>query len=64
MTAAATLSCLAYRRRSIGGISLDWSKNRAAGSIGVLFQDGDPKCFRSDQIDYDYFAKSGEDLLA
>jgi hypothetical protein len=45
----------------IGGLSLDWSKNARGTDHGVLFQEGDRKCLRSDQIDYDYFAESGED---
>lgn len=45
----------------IGGLCLDWSKNARGTDHGVLFQDADRKGLRSDQIDYDYFAESGED---
>ena len=45
----------------IGGLSIDWSKNSRGSDHGPLFQEEDRKFVRSDQIDYDYFAESGED---
>lgn len=45
----------------IGGLSIDWSKNSRGADHGALFQEGDRKPIRSDQIDYDYFAEHGED---
>ena len=45
----------------IGGLPIDWSKNARGADHGVLFQEGDRKRLRSEQIDYDYFADSGED---
>src|SRR4051794_10935755 len=45
----------------IGGMSIDWSKNARGADHGALFQKDDRKRLRSDQIDYGYFANSGED---
>lgn len=45
----------------IGGLSIDWSKNARGADHGALFQEVDRKRLRSDQIDYGYFAESGED---
>jgi hypothetical protein len=45
----------------ISGLSVDWSKNARGADHGVLFQEGDRKRLRSEQIDYDYFSDSGED---
>ena len=44
----------------IGGLSLDWSKNARGADHGALFQEGDRKRLRSDQIACDYFADSAE----
>ena len=40
---------------TVGGVAVDWSKNSRGADHGALFQDGDRKRLRSDQIDYDYF---------
>ena len=44
----------------IGGLSIDGSKNSRGNDHGPLFQEGDCKPVRSDEIDYDYFAENGE----
>lgn len=45
----------------ISGLSIDWSKNARGADHGALFQEVDRKRVRSDQIDYDCFADTGED---
>ncbi len=45
----------------IAGMSLTWSKNDRGRDHGFLFQPEDRKPLKSDQIDYNYFARSGED---
>lgn len=45
----------------IGGLSIDWSKNSRGTDHGPLFQEGDRKPVRSDQIDYNYFSEHGDD---
>lgn len=45
----------------VGGISIDWSKNSRGNDHRALFQTGDIKNFRSDQINYDYFKNNDED---
>ena len=42
----------------VGGISVDWSKNRRGTDHGALFQVRDRQRQRSDQIDYDYFDRN------
>lgn len=43
------------------GLSLSYSKNYRGIDHGALFQEGDRKPVRSEQIDYDYFREHGED---
>ena len=43
-------------------MGLDWSKNSRGSDHGALFQSGDRKRVRSDQIDYDYYAENDEEL--
>ena len=43
-------------------MGLDWSKNSRGSDHGALFQSGDRKRVRSDQIDYDYYADNDEEL--
>lgn len=43
---------------TVGGVSVDWSKNSRGADHGALFQAGDLKHLRSDQIDYDYFERN------
>jgi hypothetical protein len=45
----------------IGGLSIDWSKNSRGNDHGPLFQEGDCKPVRSQQVDFDYLAETGED---
>jgi hypothetical protein len=45
----------------VEGLSLDWSKNARGADHGALFQEGDRKRLRSNQINYNYFADGGED---
>jgi hypothetical protein len=45
----------------VGGLSIDWSKNSRGTDHGPLFQKGDSKPVRSDQIDYDYFSEHADD---
>lgn len=40
---------------TVGGLAVDWSKNSRGTDHGVLFQEGDRKRLRSDQVDYDHF---------
>ena len=42
----------------IAGMSLDWAKNGMGVDHGFLFQESDRTRRRSDEIDYDYFAKN------
>jgi hypothetical protein len=46
----------------IGRLSIGWSKNSRGNNHGPLFQEGDRKPVRSEQIDYDYLAEIGEDI--
>lgn len=48
---------------NIGGIDLTYSKNERGIDHGSLFQDKDKKRYSSEQINYDYFDKSDEDLI-
>ena len=48
---------------NIGGIDLTYSKNERGIDHGSLFQDKDRKRYSSEQIDYDYFDESDEDLI-
>jgi hypothetical protein len=43
---------------SVGGISVDWSKNSRGTDHGALFQEPDRKRMRSEQVDYDYFERN------
>lgn len=43
----------------VGGISVDWSKNRRGADHGALFQGRDRQRQRSNQINYDYFDRNG-----
>jgi len=43
---------------SVGGVSVDWSKNSRGTDHGALFQEADRKRMRSEQIDYDYFERT------
>lgn len=43
---------------TVGGISVDWSKNSRGTDHGALFQEPDRKRMRSEQIDYDYFERN------
>jgi len=45
----------------VGGLTLDWNKNHRGSDHGILFQEKDRKRVRSEKIDYEYFAESGED---
>lgn len=45
----------------IGGLSIDWSKNSRGDDHGPLFQEGDRKPIRSDQINHEGFAGNSED---
>jgi hypothetical protein len=47
---------------NIGGINLTYSKNERGIDHGSLFQDKDRKRYRSEQIDYDFFDESDEEL--
>ena len=46
---------------TVGGVSLDYSKNHMGFDWGHLFQDGDLSRRRVDQIDYDYYAQHPEE---
>jgi hypothetical protein len=46
----------------LGGLSLDWAKNHRGTDHGSLFQERDRRAVRSDQIDYDHFKETGDDL--
>lgn len=43
---------------TVGGVSVDWSKNSRGADHGALFQESDRKRQRSEQIDYDYFERN------
>ena len=45
----------------VGGLTVDWSKNTRGNDHGMLFQHGDRKRIRSDQINYEYFKEIGEE---
>jgi hypothetical protein len=45
----------------VGGLTIDWSKNRRGQDHGMLFQEKDRQRIRSDQINYEYFAEQNED---
>lgn len=45
----------------VGGLTLDWNKNRRGNDHGMLFQSKDRKRVRSEGIDYEYFAENDED---
>lgn len=42
-----------YIELTVGGVAVDWSKSSRGTDHGALFQEGDRKRLRSDQIDYD-----------
>jgi hypothetical protein len=44
----------------VAGMSIDWSKNSIGNDHSSLFQAGDVKRVRSDQINYEYFVERGE----
>jgi hypothetical protein len=44
---------------TVGGVAVDWSKNSRGTDHGALFQEGDRKRLRSEQIHYDYFDGNG-----
>ena len=48
---------------TVGGITLDWSKNGMGADYGFLFQEGDRTRRRSDQISYEYFEEHPEEDL-
>lgn len=48
----------------VAGVELDSSKNHMGMDHGSLFQKSDRKALRSDQIDYEYFEREGEDPTA
>lgn len=43
---------------SVGGISVDWSKNSRGADHGALFQELDRQRMRSEQLDYDYLERN------
>ena len=43
---------------TVGGVVVDWSKNSMGIDHGALFQEGDRKRLRSEQIDYGYFDRN------
>jgi hypothetical protein len=45
----------------VGGLTLDWNKNRRGNDHGILFQPKDRKRVSSQEIDYEYFAENDED---
>lgn len=45
----------------IGDVSLSYSKNHMGIDYGILFQDGDLKRRKSEQINYEYYAENQED---
>ncbi|CAA7616138.1 HEPN/Toprim-associated domain-containing protein [Magnetospirillum sp. SS-4] len=45
----------------LGGLALSWAKNHCGPDHGALFQEGDRRAVRSDQIDYAYFQEENED---
>ncbi len=45
----------------IAGMTLDYTKNFVGSDHGALFQTKDRKRIHSEQIEYEYFEKSGED---
>ena len=45
----------------VGGLTVDWSKNARGNDHGMLFQHGDRKRIRSEQIDYEYFNEIDEE---
>ena len=45
----------------VGGISLTYSKNHRGMDHGSLYQEADRKPIGSDQLDYDYYEREGED---
>lgn len=45
----------------VGGIAVDWAKNRRGSDHGVLFQDADRKRVRSESVDYEYYEQHGLD---
>lgn len=49
---------------SIDNVDVCWSKNHMGIDHGWLFQDGDRKRIRSDQIDYDHFEEDDDPDLA
>jgi hypothetical protein len=49
---------------TVGGITIDWSKNNMGMDYGFLFQEGDQARRPSDQINYEYYAEHPEMDLA
>ncbi|MDE0343654.1 MAG: HEPN/Toprim-associated domain-containing protein [Deltaproteobacteria bacterium] len=45
----------------VGGLSLTYAKNARGMDHGSLFQERDRKPVRSNQLDYDYYEREGED---
>ncbi len=45
----------------VAGVSVTYSKNHRGIDHGSIFQEGDRKAVRSDQIDYDWYENEGED---
>ena len=45
----------------VGGLSVTYAKNDRGMDHGSLFQERDRKPVRSDQLDYDYYEREGED---
>ena len=46
----------------VGGMSIDWSKNSRGADHGALYQVGDRRRVRSEQINYDYFEPKAPEL--
>jgi hypothetical protein len=45
----------------VAGMSVTYSKNHRGIDHGSIFQERDRKAIKTDQIDYDWYAKEGED---
>ena len=45
----------------VGGLTIDWSKNRRGRDHGMLFQEKDRQRIPSDQVNYESFAEHTED---
>lgn len=45
----------------VAGVSVTYSKNHRGADHGSIFQEHDRKAVKSDQLDYDWYEKEGED---